>query len=125
MDYAVEFNTSHDVLRKINVCRLFKRIIYPFELVGLCGRHRFSTVRTREAVSQIYWPEFSSTEAPSRASWKVWEKFMAWLCTLKIKFTVTKCILPFVKWFCNETRTVLKCISTVPQTFYKKDSDDT
>ena len=40
MDMAVIFTNDTESLQQVNLCRLYKKVIYPFELVGFSIRKR-------------------------------------------------------------------------------------
>lgn len=67
-------------MKKINVCRTHKKILYPFELIRYDGNTQTDMYLHKHTRSTIEWPyEFQDAEAPSNATWKVWTTFKSWL----------------------------------------------
>ena len=53
MDFVRYFSSKFSDLRKINLCRHFKRVIYPFELLYPTGKHPTTTYYNNIAESQF------------------------------------------------------------------------
>lgn len=48
MDLACRFTSNHTELKKINLCRIVKRVIFPFELLTFTGRHPTTTYEVND-----------------------------------------------------------------------------
>ena len=80
MDLASQYTSKIEILKSLNLCRLSKKIIYPFELISIGKRKRTSSYLNKEETSQIKWDfEFPQVMKPSGKSWKYWETFLRWL----------------------------------------------
>ena len=80
MDLAVTYSTDASLLKKLNACRLYKRIVYPFELMGFLNNKRTIAFEYDGEHSQIQWDfEFKTVTKPHPTVWKIWRKFLQWL----------------------------------------------
>ena len=87
MDLALTYTDQVPRLKKINACRLFKRLLYPFELIGIDSNRRTCAFLENETVSQFRWPyEFQYVKDISTATWRVWGNFLIWLEKQSIRF---------------------------------------
>ena len=80
MDHAIKYTSDSEILKKINICRLFKKVIYPFKLVGFPGRNHTTSYTNDFDKSHILWDmNFYDILLPSGKCWCMWRKFKQWL----------------------------------------------
>ena len=73
----------------MNQIRLRKRMMHPFELVGIRGRSQTLKFRKIDATSCVYWKNsVVEVPKPSKKSADMWTDFINWLCQQKIETTV-------------------------------------
>ena len=94
------YTSSVQTLKKINGCRLFKKLLFPFEVVGFNGRKRTAAYDINMETSQVKWKyNFRAVTHPSKATWRVWKQFLCWLLSQKICFTYDVNIQSIAMWW--------------------------
>lgn len=79
MDLACQFTKKKTDLQRINLCRLYKKVIFPVELLTINGKIPTTTYIQNESVSQLHWVYFFNVTYPSTSCWRIWKRFLTWM----------------------------------------------
>ena len=99
MDLAVTYSTDVVIMKKLNACRLYKKLVYPFELTGFSNTKRTVAFEYDSEPSQIYWDfEFRAVTKPHPTVWKIWRKFIKWVEGQNLKYINDVDLMPLTQW---------------------------
>lgn len=108
MDFAVIYSNDVNILRQINACRMLKKLLYPFELLGFTGTIRSVAFYEDTVPSQFVWEfNFLTVTKLSTKTWKVWKIFIQWLESQQVCFHNDIDLQNITTWWENKTNNTL------------------